>query len=658
MSEKLIMGISLWQSLSNKAKEMTETAFDNIETAGDWQAIKPKIKRQFMHSMGLDPFPKRCDLKITECGTLAKKGFKVRKIAYQIIHDCWGTGAIYYPDPMPKKNNPGILYVCGHNPTGSYHFQSHPIKWAKRGYICMIIDTIEQNDNPGEHCGFNLNYYNNWLSMGYTAAGGELFNAIRALDVLEQDKHVDSHRLGVTGVSGGGACSFHLAIADERIKAVSTLCGICSPYDAIENRHMVGHCDCMFPLNIYKKDISEYAALIAPRAVQFCFAEQDVLYHLTETKALAERSKYVYTLLGKEEKWNMVLDSGTHGDHEKFDSETSKWFDQHLAGEEFPALKRGKNEFSQSEASAFNGLLPIPDRVELLPQFLCNYGSVPLPESKKEWPSIREKALRLLREQVPSLSTPEDEMKSTISLCHDCRFKDESVNSSLCVHRGTIEGVDVWLHTNTPKGANKKIVLAIASEGEYSQAIMGKIGSVIEPGVATWAGFGPRIAGGNLPEEIIENFPAGSRMPSMRKLLIRGMSLTGTTPVMTIIHDIGVAINALSKFEDTKDCDIFLYGRSDSGVAALYRGLIDKRVKGVILEDPPGTHRDGSPIIGVLRAFDIHEAIGLMAPRKVALITHGHKRCMWSQRVYERIGYPKRMLLASDLRQAMNMILE
>jgi len=187
---------------------------------------------------------------------------------------------------------------------------------------------------------------------------------------------------------------------------------------------------------------------------------------------------------------------------------------------------------------------------------------------------------------------------------------------------------------------------------------LGKVGSVIEPGAAAWAGFEPRIAGANLPEEINDNFPAGSRMPPMRKLMIRGMSLAGTTPVMMTIHDIGVALNALANFEDTKNSEIFLYGRGDSGVAALYRGLIDERVKGVILEDPPGSHRDSAPILGILQAFDIHQAIGLMAPRKVALITHGHKRCMWSQRVYERIGCPECILLAADLRQAMKMILE
>ena len=652
------MSVSLWQSLSDRAKNMIDTAFDDVDSAESWLSAKKERKRQFMDSMGLDPLPAKCDPAIIERGELSGEGFRVRKIAYQIIPDCWGTSAIYYPDPMPKEASPGILYVCGHSATGSHYYQSHPIMWAKRGYVCLIIDSIEQNDNPGEHCGLHLDHYINWLSMGYTAAGGEVFNAIRALDVLSADENVDSERLGVTGVSGGGACSFHLAVADERIKAVSTLCGICSPYDAIENRHMINHCDCMFPLNVYQKDISEHAALIAPRAAQFCFAEQDVLYSTEETKGVAERAKKIYTLLGEEDKWNIVEDPGTHGDHLKFDEETTKWFDKHIAGEMRPAIPRGEDEFTESETSVFNGTLPKPDRLELLPQLICDYGTISLPRDKAEWPPIREKALNTLRTKVPGLSCAKKEKESTLSISEDWRYHGDSGNSALCLHRGEIEEVGVWLHTTTPKNAAKKIILGICAEEEYSVAVMGKVGCSIDTEAAGYGAFEPRVAGGNLPVEIPDNFPTGSRMPPIRKLMIRGISLLGTTPVMMTIHDIGVALNAISAFDETKDSEIYLYGRGDSGVAALYRGLIDERVKGVILEDAPGSHRDGSPIIGVLKAFDLHQAIGLMAPRKVALVTQGHKRCMWSQRVYERIGCPERMLLAADLRQATKMMLE
>ena len=44
-----------------------------------------------------------------------------------------------------------------------------------------------------------------WLSLGHTPAGPEVWNAIRALDYLETWPEVDSKRVAVTGISGGGA---------------------------------------------------------------------------------------------------------------------------------------------------------------------------------------------------------------------------------------------------------------------------------------------------------------------------------------------------------------------------------------------------------------------------------------------------------------------
>ena len=61
-------------------------------------------------------------------------------------------------------------------------------------------------------------------------------DAILAHSLLRAQPEVDPDRIGLTGISGGGACSFHLACADERVRAVSTLCGISTPRDAIRTR--------------------------------------------------------------------------------------------------------------------------------------------------------------------------------------------------------------------------------------------------------------------------------------------------------------------------------------------------------------------------------------------------------------------------------------
>jgi len=91
----------------------------------------------------------------------------------------------------------------------------------------------------------------------------------------------------------------------------------------------------------------------------------------------------------------------------------------------------------------------------------------------------------------------------------------------------------------------------------------------------------------------------------------------------------------------------------DGAVAALYRGVIDNRVAGVFLEDMPNSHTVGGPIPGILKSFDIPEAVGLMAPRKVALIRPGHSFWSWPLRVFKRLGCEENFITVDDPRHAM-----
>ncbi len=477
---------------------------------------------------------------------------------------------------------------------------------------------------------------------------------MRALDLLEADPRVDANQLGINGVSGGGACSFHTAIADTRVKAVSTLCGICSPYDAIANWHLTGHCECMFPINLYKRDISVYAGLIAPRAVQFGFALHDSLFHPEETRALAHRARTAYTLLGCEDRWKLVEAPGPHGNQPAFDAAAAKWFDLHLAGVEQPPLKVAKPVFTESEISVFNGTPPAPDRLDILPQLLTPYGTLPLPSKPDEWPEIRQSAVSRLRAAVPCLSTLEEERRSQLKVSADWRYNGELKSSSTILLQGEIQGVGVRLRLYAPAGAVRKLLLAVGSEGEYLPWIDGRVHPLLPDKCVNVAGLQARLAGANLPPEPKTGAPG---LPPLRNYYVRAMQLLGTSTVAMTFHDIGVALNALAECDGTSGCEIYLYGCGDSGIAALYRGILDDRVSGVIVEDVPASHRYGAPLPGVLRAFDLQHAFGLLAPRKIAMVNRGYKRCLWAQRLYERLGCPGNCLHAADLRQALAFML-
>ena len=88
------------------------------------------------------------------------------------------------------------------------HYEHHGVWYAKHGFVCLVIDTVELGEIRGEHHGTYSKGRFWWWSRGYTPAGCEAWQGIRALDYLETRPEVDKTRFGVTGRSGGGAYSW------------------------------------------------------------------------------------------------------------------------------------------------------------------------------------------------------------------------------------------------------------------------------------------------------------------------------------------------------------------------------------------------------------------------------------------------------------------
>ena len=131
------------------------------------------------------------------------------------------TANLYRPAAVkPGEKLPAVLYVCGHSGRGrngnKVAFQSHGIWLARHGYVCLAVDTLQLGEIGAFHHGtYNLNRWW-WHSRGYTPAGVECWNGIRGIDYLCSRPDVDPEKIGVTGISGGGATTVWVAAADDR----------------------------------------------------------------------------------------------------------------------------------------------------------------------------------------------------------------------------------------------------------------------------------------------------------------------------------------------------------------------------------------------------------------------------------------------------------
>ncbi len=629
-----LIGIDIEESLRRRIGRFTDGAFEGIATLDDWKNVREERRREFWRCLGLDPRPEICDPATREFSTLSGPGFRARNIGFQILTDCWSSGAIYYPDPLPEKPAPGVLYVCGHAKIGLWHYQASAIMWARRGYVCLILDTIEQHDNPGEHHGSLMGKLDAWLAMGYTPAGAEAWNALRALEVLRSDPAVDAGRIGVTGISGGGACSFYTAVLGEDIRALSTLCGLSTPKDAVVNRRLSGHCDCMYPHNLFGRDLSEYAALIAPRPALFCFGDLDSIFYPEETAAFVERTRRIYKLYGVEDNCRLLTHACGHEDHPVFEKATQDWFDLHVAGEPHPANPRGEKEFSETDVCVFQGTPPQPNRVDILPELLCVRSTIPLPKSVDDLTHIRLKALEALR-------LPEEKEEAYFTL-------DKAWNQGEWLqtrHLGSVGGVRIALDVRHRIGCTK-LLLSVAGAGESVMNGWARVGLAGE--LASFGGFEPRLSGQHYPVRRVSQPPAGAHYPDAQVSLMRAMILTGQTPVTMVIEDILLAVSHLLGLEIFQGVDVYLHGKGENAVAVLYAALLEERIAGVLIEDLPATHAEGAPIPGILRVIEVTHAVGLLAPRRTALLYPGHNNWTWPQRVFERLGCSENLVMSED----------
>ena len=50
-----------------------------------------------------------------------------------------------------KGRLPAIVYVCGHSPKGKFHYQPHGRWFARHGYICLVLDSLQLGEIGAIH---------------------------------------------------------------------------------------------------------------------------------------------------------------------------------------------------------------------------------------------------------------------------------------------------------------------------------------------------------------------------------------------------------------------------------------------------------------------------------------------------------------------------
>lgn len=324
----------------HETAQVAERCLAEIKTREDWTARRDEYRRQLAEMLGLWPTPARTELRPVITGQLDAEDFIVEKLHFQALPHLYVTANLYRPRQLAKPA-PAILYACGHsraitngvscgNKTG---YQHHGAWFARHGYVCLMIDTIQYGEILGVHRGTYSEKMWWWNSRGYTPAGVEAWLGIRALDYLCTRPEVDRDRIGMTGRSGGGAYTWFVAALDDRVKVACPVAGITDMQNHILDGCIEGHCDCMFFLNTYRWDFPQLAALLAPRPLLIGNSDKDRIFPLDGVLRVHEHVRRIYELHGAKDKLGLLITEGPHEDTQDLQVPVFRWFDRFLKGE-------------------------------------------------------------------------------------------------------------------------------------------------------------------------------------------------------------------------------------------------------------------------------------------------------------------------------------
>lgn len=397
----------------DQTDQLTERALANIRSLDDWNAQKGELRRQLQDMLGLDPMPEKTDLNGTIMGTLKfpvdsdNPDVIVEKLHFQSLPGLYVTGNLYRPAEVTEPL-PTILYVCGHavvkedgislgNKTA---YQHHGLWFARNGYVCLVIDTIQLGEIEGIHHGTYRHGMWWWNNRGYTPAGVEAWNCIRALDYLDTRPEVDAKRFGITGRSGGGAYSWWTAALDDRIAVAVPVAGITSLHNHVVDGCVEGHCDCMYMVNTYQWDFPMLAALVAPRPLLISNTDKDSIFPLEGVVDVHRQVRRIYDLHNAPGNLGLQITAGPHKDTQELHIHAFRWFNRHLRNTDEMIEIAAIRAFDPAQLRVFDKL-PADERVTTIHEsFVPAYDLKAFPETAQELKQFESDSLTSLAEMT------------------------------------------------------------------------------------------------------------------------------------------------------------------------------------------------------------------------------------------------------------------
>ena len=295
------------------------TPLPSPRSASDWADQEQRLRKHVLDDIAFHGWPGewvQSAPNFQEAGVIESgNGYRVRKFRYEIVPGFAATALLYEPE---KTNGrvPAILNVIGHEPMGNAaeYEQKRCINFAKRGIVALSLgwagfgELAIKGDDHDDAASLDL--------VGSNALGFFYLAMRRGLDYLATLPQVDTTRLGVTGLSGGGWQTILLSSTDPRVAVAVEVAGfgalpsnITRPADTSEVEEDATDLT-------QGEDYPFFVAMRAPRPTLLIHnAEDDCCFRAALVKPyIYDQVRPFFKLFGKPDDlgWYESSDPGTH----------------------------------------------------------------------------------------------------------------------------------------------------------------------------------------------------------------------------------------------------------------------------------------------------------------------------------------------------------
>lgn len=635
-AEPAVTGQSIIENyLVDEALRLDDKFLDGVQTKGDWERQKPKLKQDYLEMLGLWPLPERTPLEPKITGTIERdEGFVIEKLHFQSRPKLYVTGNLYRPKTMKAGEKlPAVLYVCGHSGKGrdgnKTAFQHHGMWFATHGYVCLIIDTLQLGEIAGIHHGTYKHDRWWWQARGYTPAGVECWNGMRAIDYLQSRPEVDGEKIAVTGISGGGAVTFWITAADERVKVSVPVSGMSDLGDYVGKKIVNGHCDCMFMINTHQWPWTAIAGLVTPRPMLFENSGHDPIFPMSSNDRIRARMEHLYGLYTKKpgDLFDIGITPGGHADNPELRLMAYRWINKHLKGDNSPVTEPELRPEEGQNLRAFPNELPADEINSKIDESFVPLHSGKLPTSKEQFATWRDTQLSELRRlsfaghrsPVVAVIEPQTEFTHEKPTRGSWITEERSIDDPSSLPNRSAEVACQW-HYLPGKGDSNVVWMIVLNPQEsldqlpeWATTVVGKDAAVL---------LSPRGSGTLTFEDKPPFYVA------------RSSALLGRTIDSGRVAD-ALAFTEFTHFvASTRQWKVA--GSGNAGVIGAYAAALAPPhcVTEVTLVNPPASHRDGPIFLNVLRVTDVPQTLGLLAPRKVSIATDQPEKFVPTQELF------------------------